>query len=920
VISAPDSQAYAAYRAEVTGERMVPALRAGILVILGVTATFPVLDWIAFPEQFWKLSAVRLALALSFVGLWFSTPRAPERSMLALVFFEGLHLVAVIGIAGGVTSPYYPGIMLLFLGLPAVLPVTLRQTAWMLGPLLALFGALPVLGAGRVELRDYLMSMFFVGGSVAVSVISSWLLDNLRFQDHRRRAEITAARDELAKLDDVKTRFTANVHHELRTPLTLMLAPLEGIRSGDYGEVAPEMQRTLRTMHTNGKRLLKLINNLLDLAKLESQQFEIRRAPFEVVDLIESVVEGAVPMAERKGVELVVERDGEEPSIHADGEALEKVFVNLLGNALKFTDAGGSIAVGAAPAEDGGIEAWVRDTGVGLAPEQLERVFDRFAQVDASATRKHEGTGIGLSLSTELVELHGGRIWAESEGLGHGATMRFVLPAGESDVVPEEAAIVTAAAGDVALGAGRSIEAVEAELGLGSPGAEPDTRYVELDRSAERWEQRQGEVPAEPGAGADPDRRPILVVDDNADMRELIEFILGREFAVRTARNGREALDVLQGFEPDLVVSDIMMPEMSGTELCAAIKGDARLRDIPVMLVSSKAESEMKIEGLELGADDYVTKPFHPRELLARARSHAALRRARLELSQRNAELERALDELRQAEAQLVQSERLAAVGELAAGIAHEVNNPVNYALNAVRALGGAVAELRELAADVCELDFEDLAKLASEGTRLRERVEAAGADELGATVTELADIVSEGLERTQRLVGQLRDFAAPGGGEQHPIDLRDGVRATAQLMRHELEAAGLELELELPESLQLVQGDPGALNQVFLNLLKNAAEAKDGRGGSVAVAVREQGSEVSVEVRDDGPGIPDEVREHLFEPFFTTKAAGAGSGLGLSMCRRIADAHGGRIELESTLGQGSCFRLVLPALGEVAA
>jgi signal transduction histidine kinase len=331
------------------------------------------------------------------------------------------------------------------------------------------------------------------------------------------------------------------------------------------------------------------------------------------------------------------------------------------------------------------------------------------------------------------------------------------------------------------------------------------------------------------------------------------------------------------------------------------------------MLVSSKAESEMKIEGLELGADDYVTKPFHPRELLARARSHAALRRARLELVERNDALEQALEELRQAEAQLVQSERLAAVGELAAGIAHEVNNPVNYALNAVRALDAAVTELRELAAGVAGLDFDDLEKLAGEGARLREQVESAGAEELGATLVELAGIVREGLERTGRLVGQLRDFAAPGDNVMRPLDVRECVESTLRLMRHELDAAGIELSLDLPEAICHVQGDAAALNQVLLNLVKNAAEAMEGRGGSIIVNVEQQPAEVRVVVRDDGPGIPDAVRARLFEPFFTTKEAGRGSGLGLSMCRRIADAHEGRLELESTSGEGSCFVLSLP-------
>ncbi|MEE3330714.1 MAG: ATP-binding protein [Myxococcota bacterium] len=898
---------------------MIPSLRAGIAVVFALTTGFIWLDWEAYNDKFAALLTARLVLDAALVAFWFLAPRSPERSMQGAVLATGFGLVAVIGIAGGVTSSYYPGIMLLFLGMPVLLPLTARQSSWIVGVLFASFAALPVFGA-EVAAREYMIHLFFPGAAALECIASSALLDRLRFQDHERRAEITRARDQLAVLDQAKTRFAANVHHELRTPLTLMLAPLEGIRAGDYGAVDPTVERTIRTMHVNGQRLLKLINNLLDLAKLESEQFEIHRAPLQLAALIENVVEGAVPMAERK--ELALRTEGLEalPGICADADALEKILVNLLGNALKFTDAGGVITVGTRPAE-GGLDVYVRDTGIGLEPAQLGRVFDRFAQVDSSATRQHEGTGIGLSLTQELVGLHGGRVWADSEGIGHGATMYFFLPFGESDAEEEEPVLTT---GDgTALQMGRSLAAVEAELGLEEleRSRAADGRYVELDRSAQRWEERQGEVDAGDVSLGDADSRPqILVTDDNPDMRDLISFILGREFRVSTARDGREALDLLQSFEPDLIVSDIMMPEMSGTELCEAVKGDERLRDIPVMLVSSKAESEMKIEGLELGADDYVTKPFHPRELLVRARSHASLRRARRDLGERNDELERTLLELQIAEAQLVKSERLAAVGELAAGIAHEVNNPVNYSLNAVRAMTGAVGELREIAVDAASLDWGNAAKLKEQGDALRQKIETAGAEELAATIGELSAIASDGLDRTHRLVLDLRDFAAPGRADRSQrVDVRDGVRSTAQLVKHDLEPLGLKVELELSDDLSLVEGDSSALNQVFLNLIRNAADAMEGLTGSIVVGVFEGDGEVHIEVRDTGQGVAPDVMERLFEPFFTTKEAGRSSGLGLSMCRKIADAHGGYLKVESKVDIGSCFTLSLPAApGEV--
>jgi signal transduction histidine kinase len=395
---------------------------------------------------------------------------------------------------------------------------------------------------------------------------------------------------------------------------------------------------------------------------------------------------------------------------------------------------------------------------------------------------------------------------------------------------------------------------------------------------------------------------------------------VGQEFRVRTARNGREGLELLRERAPDVVLTDVMMPEMSGVELCAAVKSDPATAGIPVVLVTSKAEREMKIEGLERGADDYVTKPFHPRELLARIRALVRLRRLQAELAVRNAllestnaELRSALDELREAGAQLVQAERLAAVGELAAGIAHEVNNPVNYALNSMKALRTYVEDVRTVAAGFARLSGEAPEGLAH---KLRElealRIEL-GFDENVEALAELGAIVTDGLERTSRLVGDLRDFAAPGDRRSAAVDVARSLRSTLQLVRHVFAEAGVALEDLIAPDLGLVEGDARALNQVFLNLLKNAAEAFEGRRGRVQVWARTEGGTIVVEIRDDGPGIEPELQARLFEPFFTTKGAGRGTGLGLAVCRSIVDRHGGTIWVGDVPGGGSRFVVTLP-------
>jgi signal transduction histidine kinase len=523
------------------------------------------------------------------------------------------------------------------------------------------------------------------------------------------------------------------------------------------------------------------------------------------------IVAGARPLAERKGVSLEVEALDDLPRIHADPEAFEKILVNLLGNALKFTERGGAIRVQGVREGRDGVHIVVADTGAGIPRNQLERIFDRFAQVDASNTRKYEGTGIGLALVKELVELHGGRVWAESAGLGHGAQMHVVLPAGQSDVAEGDvlAEAIEDESGELRPALRNAIAGMGAELQQ-EPGDKQygdALRLSELERNVERHNEDQ-RVGARPAVPEHPAGTPeVLIVEDNIDMRRLLHHLVGQEYRVRLARDGREGLTAVRERAPDLVLTDVMMPGMSGTELCAAIKGDPELAGVPVVLVTSKAEREMKIQGLEYGADDYVTKPFHPRELLARVRGFVKLRQAQQLLEERNALLEHTndelvatMDELKQAGAQLVHAERLAAVGELAAGVAHEINNPVNFAMNAARTLRATVDDVRAVAEQVRAIDPGDTDALRRQIDALETLRERLGFDQSAAALAELTDIVTEGLERTAALVGDLRDFAAPGSRERGPVDVARGLRTTLRLMGHTLISAGVQVH---PTSLR---------------------------------------------------------------------------------------------------------------------
>jgi two-component system NtrC family sensor kinase len=259
----------------------------------------------------------------------------------------------------------------------------------------------------------------------------------------------------------------------------------------------------------------------------------------------------------------------------------------------------------------------------------------------------------------------------------------------------------------------------------------------------------------------------------------------------------------------------------------------------------------------------------------------------------------------------------LAAVGELAAGVAHEVNNPLNFARNSLATLKTYVGDLRNVAQRVAELDTSDASKLSAQLRELERDKAELGFDELSDALAELVGIVNEGLHRTSHLVSDLRDFAAPHRGENRPVDVRSGLRSTVHLLGHRFRECQAEVDLAIDPDVPTVIGDAGAINQVFLNILKNAAEALEGEGGAIQVTVSAEEAQVLVRVRDTGPGMEAAVQGRLFEPFFTTKVAGKGTGLGLSMSRRIVERHGGSIAIESEPGEGTCVTVRLPAGGE---
>ena len=422
-----------------------------------------------------------------------------------------------------------------------------------------------------------------------------------------RTAELEASKTQLEdqarrlqELDTLKSRFFANISHELRTPLSLLLGPLSDARG--HGD-ARRLLDQAPLMYRNAERLLSLINQLLDLAKLEVGSMQLHAQRVDLVRFLREQVLVFAGRAEREQLHLLF--DTQEPELwgYFDYDKLETITANLLSNAIKFTDAGGKVRL-ELRCLDETAEITVEDTGVGMATAELAHIFDRFYQVDGSSTRSYEGTGIGLALVKELVELHRGEIGVSSKrGFGTRFTMR--LPLGAEHLSPAE------------IDESDPAEAIGVETAECEPSEQPVEVHGPIDEP----------LPLEKAVARDAIQPLVLIVEDNPDMRAYLRSLLEEDYRILEAGDGSIGLTLARKAEPDLVLSDLMMPIMDGYELCRILKEEEALGHVPVVLLTARADDESRLEGLGLGADDYIQKPFQGEELLLRVENLIEVRR-----------------------------------------------------------------------------------------------------------------------------------------------------------------------------------------------------------------------------------------------------------------------------------------------------
>jgi signal transduction histidine kinase len=646
----------------------------------------------------------------------------------------------------------------------------------------------------------------------------------------QKRAEV------LAELDRAKTAFFSNVSHELRTPLTLVLGPLQDALIGD-SSLSGHM---LHMVHRNVLRLQRLVNALLDFSRIEADRvhpaYELTDVSVFTADLtsnFRSVVEGA-------GLKLVVNTPPlpEDMPVYIDRDLWEKVVLNLLSNAFNHTF-DGEISVSVRPADDRQhVELQVRDTGIGIAEPEQARIFDRFHRVQGVRSRGYEGSGIGLALVQELVSLLGGSVSVESKE-GRGSTFSVRMPVGTAHISPEHVGALDAPT----LSIGRLAHKVDKTL---------------------QWVSESRDVPVPDGAATRlaTTLGRILVADDNPDMRRYVSNILSEHWIVQTASDGRSALHAALENPPDLLLLDVMMPEMDGFQVLAALRENPATQHVPIIMLSARAGEEATVEGLVAGADDYVIKPFASAELSARVATQAKAARAR-------------------ATAEAAVKER----DEFVALVVHDLRHPLANLNWHIEAFRSRVAHGENLSADQV-LD-------------LLTAIDASGKT-LSAQIDELRDATH--LQAGRPLDLRLR-----------PTDLVELARAVVQ--QHEDASERFQFRFETAVATLTSEWDAARLERVVENLLSNAQKYSP-NGGAITVRVARDGDLGVLSVEDHGLGIPAVDLPRIFEPYSRgSNVTGqiAGSGLGLAGARGIVEQHGGMIAVTSTEGEGSTFAIRLP-------
>ncbi|HET9384774.1 MAG TPA: ATP-binding protein [Gemmatimonadales bacterium] len=810
--------------------------------------------------------------------------------------------------------------------------------------------------------EDYRAFLALLADHIATGIANARALE-----EERERAAA------LAEIDRAKTAFFSNVSHEFRTPLTLMLSPLEDALA--ESGLDPAARDRLELIRRNGLRLQKLVNTLLDFARIEAGRAQATYVPTDLAALTADLVSSFRSAVEKAGLRLIVDAPALPDSVYVDQEMWEKIVLNLVSNAFKFTFEGEIVV--SIRAAGNQVDLVVRDTGTGIPAAELPHIFERFHRVAGGKSRTHEGTGIGLALVSELVKLHGGTIAVQSRE-GMGTTFTVSIPLGTAHLPADRVS----------------------QSGQDRSSAATVHSFVS---EAQRWlpaEHLDADTLAAPALGGA--RARIVWADDNADMRDYVRRLLSARYDVETVPNGAAALAAVRAQRPlpDLVLADVMMPELDGFGLLRELRADRETRALPVILLSARAGEESRIEGIQAGADDYLVKPFSRRELLACVEGQLRLAELRREtgaaLRQRSAQFETLLNQaplgvyLVDADFRIraVNPVALPVFGDIPGGVvgrdfdeimhllwekkyADEVTAVFRHTLNTGEPyvvpergefrLDRGVMEYYEWRLDriplldgrygvVCyfrDISVHVQARKALEASREALREADRRKDEFLATLSHelrnplaplrnalqvlriaepndsgtasLRKMMERQVNHLIRLVDDLLEMSRISRGtlelRTERVDVNVIASNAIETNEPQIIARGHVVNVALAPEEVWVQGDPVRLTQAIGNLINNAAKYT-APGGQIWVSVRRVGFEVLVSVRDNGAGIGAEALPRIFDLFHRGDRLGDGTGLGigLTLVRNLVEMHGGTVNGQSEgPGRGSEFSIRLP-------
>lgn len=827
--------------------------RSIIGCILGITLVpaGAVVDWFLYPDFFLNFFNLRLLCSFLILGILSLHYTKIGRHNIRYLSFTWIILLQallcwIIFTTDKYLSTYYASLNLVVLAASVILGFRTFEMVIFCIITLMLY-LVSSFDASMSSPEILFNNIYFIILTFIIGITASYFNSQNRFREFCLNYELERKNKELAELDKIKSQFFANVSHEFRTPLTLILGPIQDILQNCEDNISAKIKSSLEIAQKNSFRLLKLVNNLLDITRLDEKKYQIKLEKIEINNVISGLVDSLSHLANSKKIKLIKNISNQETHILADIDAMEKLIMNLLTNAIKFTNSAGEISI-TTNCQNKNITISIQDNGIGISEENLPYIFDRFKQVDNSSTRKYQGSGLGLALVKELTILQNGIIKVESAP-NKGTIFNITFP---------------------------TIENLEKTPNATASNIEDESDLYSMTKIANRTIDIGNEDDFNANNILNNQIKTILIAEDEPDMMKYISSLFtDQNYNLLQAKTGTSALKMAYEYSPDLIILDLMLPEIDGLSICQKLKSDEKTKLIKILMLTARSDEKSKLTALKYGVDDFVNKPFSSNEIKARVNNILKSDKLQKDLYK---ELKDTIDKLVLAQNKLIQSEKINATGALPEEILHDVKNPLNYMVTALYSL-----KMDPAIANDCEL-------------------------------TDTIKDIEDGIKRVNNIISDIRSFSNPKESDKTKFSLKSAVDNSLIFTKQDLQKVGVYLDID--DKLQVIASKEH-ITQVLINLIKNAAKAIDdsyqSHGKITIYAKKENENKATIVITDNGVGINEKDLKAIFNPFFTTRDIKKGIRLGLNTSYTIIKAHNSELKVKSKFGEGSSFYFELP-------